>query len=49
MSESTTWQKEYIEPNMVTARYLPAKEFGEAIVKQNELYAEIFKDLGLLK
>jgi putative tricarboxylic transport membrane protein len=49
LSESTTWQKEYIEPNMVTARYLPAKEFGEAIVKQNELYAEIFKDLGLLK
>lgn len=49
LSESPTWQKEYIEPNMVTARYLPAKEFGDAIVRQNELYTQIFKDLGLLK
>jgi putative tricarboxylic transport membrane protein len=49
LSESPTWQKEYIEPNMVTARYLPAKEFSDAIVKQNELYSSIFKEVGLLK
>jgi putative tricarboxylic transport membrane protein len=49
LSESPTWQKDYIEPNMVTPRYLPAKEFGDAVVKQNELYTNIFKDLGLLK
>ncbi|MDK2784912.1 MAG: putative tricarboxylic transport rane protein [Bacillota bacterium] len=49
LSESPAWEKEYLEPNMVTARYLPAKEFGDAIIKQNELYTQIFKDLGLLK
>jgi putative tricarboxylic transport membrane protein len=48
LSESPTWQKEYVEPNMVTARYLPADEFAEAIVKQNELYREIYTRFGLI-
>ncbi|MGI6130179.1 MAG: tripartite tricarboxylate transporter substrate binding protein, partial [bacterium] len=37
LNNSPTWKKDYVEPNMVTPRYLPADEFAIALVERNEL------------
>lgn len=49
LSECDSWTKDYLEANMVTPRYLPSEEFGKAIVEQNELYFNFFKEAGMIE
>ena len=49
LSECDSWTRIYLEANMVTPRYLPSEEFGKAIVEQNELYFNFFKEAGMIE
>lgn len=48
LSESEEWQKEYIEPNAITPRFLGHEEFADAIVELSDMYTEIFKEIGAI-
>ncbi|MGI6604767.1 MAG: Bug family tripartite tricarboxylate transporter substrate binding protein [bacterium] len=49
VSESERWQKEYIEKNALTSRYLGPEEYGQAIAEAEKQYTEILTNLGLVK
>lgn len=49
LHESQAWQEEYIKANSITPRFLPQKEFAEAIVELSDMYAQIFAEIGAAK
>ncbi len=49
ITETETWKKDYVEYNMLTAKYLDSKGFTEFLREKEEEYIAVLKNLGILK
>ena len=49
LCDSKRWQTEYIEKNLLVPYCMDPTEFGKAIEAQNDLYKQVFTELGVMK
>jgi putative tricarboxylic transport membrane protein len=49
LCDSKRWQSEYIEKNLLGPYCMDPAEFGKAIEAQNDLYRQVFTELGVMK
>jgi putative tricarboxylic transport membrane protein len=49
MSDSTTWKEQYLKKYMLSPMYLNGKEMTQFVAKNEKLFGDILKDLGLIK
>lgn len=49
MNEAPGWKEGYLAKYMLSPRWMGSKEFGEFVAKNEKVFGEILKDLGLIK
>jgi putative tricarboxylic transport membrane protein len=49
MSDTTMWKEKYLKQYMLSPYYLGSKEFSQFVVKNEKVFADILRDLEILK
>ena len=49
MTETTMWKEKYLKQYMLSPYYLGAKDFSQFVVKNEKVFGDILKELGILK
>lgn len=49
MTETTMWKEKYLKQYMLSPYYLGSKEFSQFVVKNEKVFGDILKELGILK
>lgn len=49
MSDSPAWKDKYLKQYMLSPHFLGSKDFGPFVAKNEKVFSDILKDLGLLK
>jgi tripartite-type tricarboxylate transporter receptor subunit TctC len=49
MNEASGWTQGYLKKYMLSPNWMGSKEFTEFVAKNEKLFGDILKDLGLIK
>ena len=49
MSDSSGWKEGYLKKYMLSPTWMGSKDFSQFVAKNEKLFGEILKDLGLVK
>jgi putative tricarboxylic transport membrane protein len=49
MSDSATWKDQYLKKYMLSPMYLGSKDMTQFVSRNEKLFGDILKDLGLIK